>query len=114
MCQSGHAQPAISRTLAIQRKTIRRWLRRGKFPERKPRHRSLPKVNAFGAYLQQRCNEGCHNATRFYQEIRERGYRGKRSMVARFVADWRKTGRAARPGGSCARRCSNSGSDSEG
>jgi transposase len=95
--QSGQSQAAISRTLGIQRKTIRRWLRRGEFPERKPPHRPPPKVNEFGAYLQQRWNEGCHNATRLYKEIREKGYRGKRSMVARFVADWRKTGRAARP-----------------
>src|SRR5262245_52866867 len=33
---SGQTQAAISRTLGIGRKTIRRWLRRGEFPERKP------------------------------------------------------------------------------
>ena len=95
--QSGQSQVAISRTLGIQRKTIRRWLRCGEFPERKPPHRPPPKVNEFGPYLQQRWNEGCHNATRLYQEIRQKGYRGKRSMVAHFVADWRKTGSVARP-----------------
>ena len=30
--QSGQSQAAISRTLGIQRKTIRRWLRCGEFP----------------------------------------------------------------------------------
>jgi transposase len=45
----------------------------------------------------QRWNEGCHNATLLYQEIRDKGYRGKQSMVARFVASWRKTGRTTRP-----------------
>jgi transposase len=54
-------------------------------------------VNEFGGYLQQRWNDGCHNATLLYEEIREKGYRGKRSMAARLVADRRKTGRAARP-----------------
>jgi len=54
-------------------------------------------VNEFGAYLQQRWNEGCHNATLLYKEIKEKGYQGKRSMVARFVADWRKTGKATQP-----------------
>lgn len=53
-------------------------------------------MNEFGAYLQQRWNEGCHNATLLYQEIKEKGYQGKRSMVARFVAHWRKTGKATR------------------
>jgi transposase len=95
--QSGHSQAAISKALGLQRKTIRRWLRGGEFPERKPPHRPPPKVNEFGAYLEQRWNEGCHNATALYQEIRDKGYRGKRSMVARFVGSWRKTGRTTRP-----------------
>jgi len=94
--RSGQSQAAISRTLGIERKTVRRWLRRGEFPERKPPHRRPPKVNEFASYLQQRWNEGCHNATRLYHEIREKGYSGKRAMVARFVASWRKTGKAAR------------------
>jgi hypothetical protein len=41
--------------------------------------------------------EGCRNATVLYEEIRDKGYRGKRSMVARFVASWRKNGRPTRP-----------------
>jgi transposase len=97
LLKSGQSQAAISRALGIERKTIRRWLRRGEFPERKPPHRRPPKVNEFGGDLQQRWNEGCHNATRLYHEIREKGYAGKRAMVARFVAGWRKTGKAARP-----------------
>jgi DNA invertase Pin-like site-specific DNA recombinase len=44
--QSGQSQGAISRTLGIQRKTIRRWLRRGEFPERKVAFRVLaPRAN---------------------------------------------------------------------
>jgi transposase len=97
MFNSGQSQVAISRALGIERKTIRRWLRRGQFPERKPPHRRPPKVTEFADYLQQRWNEGCHNASRLYQEIRQKGYQGKRSMVARFVAGWRKTGKAASP-----------------
>jgi hypothetical protein len=61
--KSGQSQAAISRALGLQRKTIRRWLRTGAFPERKPPHRPPPKVNEFGAYLEQSWNEGCHNAT---------------------------------------------------
>jgi transposase len=95
--QEGQSQAAISRAMKIERKTIRRWLRLGQFPERKPPHRRPPKVHEFADYLQQRWNEGCHNASRLYQEIRERGYRGKRSMVARFVSGWRKTGKATSP-----------------
>jgi hypothetical protein len=81
----------------VEQKPVRRWLRRGEFPERKPPHRRPPKVNEFGDYLQQRWNEGCHNASRLYHEIREKGYPGKRAMVARFVAGWRRIGKAVRP-----------------
>jgi transposase len=31
----GHSAVAISRSLRIERKTVRRWLRAGQFPERK-------------------------------------------------------------------------------
>ena len=79
------------------RKTIRRWLRRGEFPERKPPHRPPPKVSEFADYLHQRWDEGCHNAARLYQEIRQKGYSGKHAMVRRFVSGWRKTGKAASP-----------------
>jgi transposase len=97
LSRSGQSQVAISRALGIGRKTIRRWLRRGEFPERKPSHRAPAKVSEFAAYLQQRWRQGCHNASRLYQEIRQQGYRGKRGMVARFVAAWRKTDKATSP-----------------
>jgi len=54
-------------------------------------------VNEFADYLQQRWNEGCHNASRLYREIQTKGYRGKRGMVAQFVAGWRKRRKAASP-----------------
>lgn len=95
--KSGQSQAAISRALGMGRKTIRRWLRRGEFPERKPPHRPPPKVSEFADYLQQRWNEGCHNASRLYQEIRQKGYSGKRAMVRRFVSGWRKTGKPTSP-----------------
>jgi transposase len=94
---AGQSQVAISRALRIGRKTVRRWLRRREFPERKPPHRRPAKVTEFADYLQQRWNEGCHNASRLYHEIREKGYTGKRGMVATFVAVWRKTGKTVSP-----------------
>ncbi len=94
---AGESQAAISRALGIQRKTVRRWLRRGEFPERKAPHRRPAKVNAFAKYLEMRWNEGCHNATTLYKEVCEKGYKGKRSMVAQFVASWRRTGKPTKP-----------------
>jgi hypothetical protein len=76
---------------------IRRGLRAGQFPERKPAHRRPAKVSEFTDFLQQRWNQGCRNATRLFQEIREKRYADKKSMVARFVSSWRKTGKPISP-----------------
>jgi transposase len=54
-------------------------------------------VSEFADYLQQRWNEGCHNASRLYQETRQIGYSGKGAMVRHFVSGWRKTGKATSP-----------------
>ncbi len=85
----GHTQQAISFEVGIQRKTIRRWLRSGQFPERKPVTGRRSHVREFHEYLQQRWNQGCHNATRLFQEIRAHGYSGSRQMVSHHVSSWR-------------------------
>jgi transposase len=85
----GHTQRAISVEVGIVRKTIRRWLRAGQFPERKPVAGRRSHVREFHEYLQQRWNQGCHNATRLFQEIQARGYRGSRQMVSNHVSSWR-------------------------
>ncbi len=85
----GYTQRAISTEVGIQRKTVRRWLRAGQFPERKPPTGRKSHVREFHEYLQQRWNEGCHNATRLFHEIQARGYRGGRQMVSNHVSSWR-------------------------
>lgn len=87
--QQGHSQRAIAHALSMERKTVRRWLRAGQFPERKRAVRKAAKVQQFADYIQRRWAEGCHNATQLFQEIRSQGYRGQRGMVAHFVSRWR-------------------------
>jgi transposase len=95
--RQGHSVNAISRAVRLERKTVRRWIRAGQFPEHKQPHRPRPKVHAFADHLQRRWSEGCRNATRLFQEIRDLGYRGGRSMVAQFVCGWRKSGKPVKP-----------------
>ena len=90
--QRGMSQSEISRQLDLQRKTVRRFLRAGRFPERSAPKRRPPRVNAFQDYLQQRWNDGCHNATQLWREIQGRGYSGSRSMVAKLVSEFRTSG----------------------
>jgi len=92
----GCSKKMISRETDVAYKTVRRWLRAGQFPERKPPSGRRQKVTEFGGYLQQRWSAGCHNATQLYREIRSRGYKGCRAMVGQFVSGWRKTGRRLR------------------
>jgi transposase len=87
--QLGYTQRAISTELSIQRKTVRRWLRGGQFPERKSAVGRRSHVREFHEYLERRWNEGCHNATRLFQEIHAQGYRGCRQMVSHHVSSWR-------------------------
>ncbi len=63
LAREGMSQQAISRTLPIGRKTIRRFLRAGQFPERAAPGRRLPAVNKYQEFLRRRWDEGCHNAT---------------------------------------------------
>jgi transposase len=87
--RQGDSLKGISKTLHVDRRTVRRWVRAGAFPERQPSCRRTH-VQHFAEYLQRCWAEGCHNATRLFEELRAQGYRGGRSMVARYVAPWRK------------------------
>lgn len=89
--RQGYSQKKIGIMLHLDRRTVRRWIRAGAFPERQRAWPRPTKVQHFEEYLQRRWGEGCHNATRLFQELRAQGYRGGRSMVARHVARWRKT-----------------------
>jgi transposase len=84
--RKGMSQQAISLTLHIQRKTIRRFVRAGRYPERATPRRRPPGVNKFQEFLRRRWAEGCHNATKLWHEIQVQGYTGGRSTLAKFIA----------------------------
>jgi len=90
--REGHSQKAISDLLGIQRKTIRRFLRTGEFPERSRPKRKPSRVDQFRSFLERRWAEGCHNATQLWHEVRQQGYEGARGMVARIVSGFRSRG----------------------
>ena len=92
--RQGSSQKKISQSLHLERKTVRRWIRAGQFPERQSPRGRPTKVQHFADYLQRRWAERCHNATRLFEEIRAQGYRGGRTMVARHVAEWRNSAQA--------------------
>lgn len=83
---------AIGRELRLNRNTVRAYLRAPSFPERHPRMLRAPGVlEPFIPSLIDRGNAGCRTGTILWQEIRERGYVGKRVTVFSFVTRLRKT-----------------------
>jgi transposase len=80
----------IARTLGLNLKTVRRWLRSGQLPTWDQRSRGSA-VDLHAEYLRQRWNEGCHNAAQLWEEIRRRGFRGQLRTVQRWVRRLRDT-----------------------
>lgn len=74
--RQGLSQREIARECALSRKTVRRWVRDGQFPERKRslRHSS---VEAHREYLEQCWQQGRHNAAQLWRELGTRGFAGR-------------------------------------
>ena len=82
--RKGVTQHEIARSCGVAIRTIRRWIRAQVFPERRIAKRRS-KVDRHREYLEQRWNEGCHNATQLWHELRERGFTGQSPIVRRWV-----------------------------
>lgn len=79
----------IHRATRLTRRTIRRWLRSGSFPERQAplatiRHRA---IKPYEEYLSRRIGEGMRNLTALHQEIRQDGFRGSYRMVRKWASE---------------------------
>ena len=80
----GVTQHEIARNCDVGIRTIRRWVRAQGFPERKTFARRS-KVDRHREYIEQRWNEGCHNATQLWHELRALGFTGQSPIVRRWV-----------------------------
>ena len=85
----GHGIATIAKRLGMARKTVRRFLRADGFPERVERSGPSGRLASFEAYLQQRWEEGCRNASQLFREIKAQGYPGSASYVGQALGSWR-------------------------
>lgn len=87
--RQGVSQVQIAEQVGIGRKTVRRFLRAGAFPERAsaPRRESI--LDPYEPYLRERWAAGCHNSLQLWREIRQRGFAGAASLVRRLIGPWR-------------------------
>ncbi|HEV2121371.1 MAG TPA: ISL3 family transposase [Chloroflexota bacterium] len=83
---AGWTKSAIARHLGIRRHTVRRYIEAGAFPDR--RHGS--KLDLYKPYLIERWNGGCRTGKQLLEEIRQRGYRGGRSIAYAYITRLRR------------------------
>ncbi|MCZ7458246.1 ISL3 family transposase [Streptomyces sp. WMMC940] len=97
--ERGWTISAIARRLGRDRKTVRHYLTTdldqilASARERRPNGH----INRFKPYLQHRFRGGATNAAALFREIRERGYRGSRVVVTKYIATLRAGTAAPEP-----------------
>ena len=88
--QQGWTIKALAARIGHNRRTVKKYLQASTFPERQPRRRRSPRVrDPFKAYVAERWQAGCHNATQRFGEITSQGFRGPYSIVAAYTSRWR-------------------------
>jgi transposase len=90
MKSAGMKVSQIARHLGLNRRRIDRWVRLDTLPERNRMEPRPRMVEWFRGYLQQRWAAGCRHGRTLLAEIRERGYVGAFSTLAKFLSPWRQ------------------------
>lgn len=88
--EQGLSERAITRTLCINRGTVRKFLHSDGFPERGQKKRTGSILDPYIPYIHQRWAEGCDNSRQLWREIRDRGYEGGVGMVRRYAKRLRR------------------------
>jgi transposase len=89
--QKGWTQTAIAKETGFDRKTIRKYLKGDKLPERKvSEKKKTSKLDPYKSYLLQRIKEGTTNCVVLLEEIQAMGYTGKMTILRDFVRPYRE------------------------
>ena len=97
--EQGLSIRAVARTLGVERKTVRRWLRAGHAPTWQHAVPGPSILDPHRAYLEERWQAGCRNAAALWRELKERGFAGRPSTVRVWGTRRRKQDPAVAPGG---------------
>jgi transposase len=88
MRQRGAKLREVAAAVGVSTRTLRRWERRGSYPERTDCQRQSI-LAPFLPYLARRWAEGCHNALGLWRELRAQGFRGSKEIVRYHISRWR-------------------------
>lgn len=88
MYENGVSISEIARRTGRDRKTIRKWIQ-SDGPPKKVRRRRPSKLDEYKEYIVSRMQEGVLNATVIYDEIKDKGYKGKITILRDFMQPYR-------------------------
>lgn len=88
LLQLGWTQKNVAHHLNIHPKTVRRY--RNSSSPKSRRSSSSHLLDPFKPYILQRWNEGCHNASLLFREIRPQGFTGETTIVRLFIRQLRQ------------------------
>jgi len=83
--KQGLAIHEIARQVGIGHATVERYLAHGTFPERKRRQPQATLIDPYADYITRRWEEGCHNASQLWRELRAQGFSGSQACVHQHV-----------------------------
>ena len=92
LTDTGTAYNAAARQLGLQWRTVRKYATATSWQEcvRRPRPRAPSPLDPYLEYLQQRFNEGEHNAKILHQELQAKGFLGHYQRVKMAIAPLRR------------------------
>ena len=80
----------IGQQLQLDRRTVRKYITAESCPFYPENVQRGSQLDPYRHYLQMRWNDGCHNASQLWREIREQGFSAARGVVAKWAAQERK------------------------
>jgi DNA-binding NarL/FixJ family response regulator len=84
----GNAQ--IARRVGLTARTLQNWQKKGSFPEAQRRRKRPSCFDPSACSVLSRWEQGCHNGSQLYREIKAQGERGQERQVHRFLLPLRK------------------------
>ena len=91
--EAGESITAIARALGLGRRRVERWSRFIVLPERNAMEPKACTPAHFEAFLSRRFTEGTTSVRLLFAEVKQQGYTGSYSHLARFIAPWKDAGR---------------------
>jgi transposase len=90
MFAAGRTAADIVRNLGLSRKRVDKWVRLQALPERAPMAPKPCSPAFYQNHLARRWAEGCTHGRQLFAELKDLGYSGCFSYLARFLSPWRR------------------------